>query len=272
MPERAAGHVASHRCRDATYDLTESETHDLTRQFLSTKLFAVRDRFVCFEVPGGDAFANIARQVEREVFEDSWGNDAATMKDEYGPYDESSLFFLVVDTLETEPAAVIRMIRNSPAGLKTLVDLDDSVKSPIAPVPIPVDQSMRHHGIDDLDRCWDGATAAVRRRYRCRLASIYLHTMRAVYAAAIRENIQHLVAVLDAPIYKAAREVLRLPIVPLADTPPFTHMDAPNNQAVYAHVASTLALGAKRNRTVGQKIRTCFAEKSFPGSTALPDE
>ncbi|HUO41006.1 MAG TPA: hypothetical protein VMU34_25595, partial [Mycobacterium sp.] len=145
---------------------------------------------------GTDPFANIARQVEREVFEDSWGNDAANMKDEYGPYDESSLFFLALDTHEQEPAGVIRMIRNSPAGLKTLVDLDDSIKSPIAPIPVPIGQVMSYHGIDDLDRCWDGATAVVRQRYRCRLASIYLQMMRVVYAAASRENVQHLVAVL----------------------------------------------------------------------------
>lgn len=269
MSGRLAEQVAIRPRHDATYDLTWSETQELTREFLSTQSPAPSTRFVCFELDGSDDFANVARQVEREVFEESWGNDAAMMKDEYGPYDQSSRFFLAIDTLEAEPAAVIRMIRNSPAGLKTLVDLDDTVKSPIAPVGIPVEVSMRHHGIDDLDRCWDGATAAVRRRYRGKLASIYLQTMRVVYAAAIRDHVEHVVAVLDAPIYKAARNVLRLPLVPLAGTPPFTHMDAPNNQAVYAHVGLTLALAAKRNRTVGQKIQTCLAEKNFSGS-AVP--
>lgn len=247
------------------YDLSDFERDALTRDFLGAITPPTDARIACFQIEGTDPFANVARQIEREVFEDTWGNDSATMKQEYGPYDESSVFFLAVDTEAQVPAGVLRMIRNSPAGLKTLVDLDDCIKSPIAPIPIPVDDAMRHHGIDDLDTCWDGATAAVPRRYRSKLPAVYLQIMRVVSAAAIRENIQHFVAVLDAPVFRAAREVLGLPLVPLAGTPAFTHMDAPNNQAVYAHVSSLLRVAVRRNRKVGQKIRDCFAERSYPG-------
>jgi hypothetical protein len=123
---------------------------------------------------------------------------------------------------------------------------------------------MRHHGIEDLDLCWDGATAAVPRQYRGKLAAMHVQLMQVVAAAAMRENIQHFVAVLDAPVVKAARDVLGLPLTPLANTPPFTHMDAPNNQAVYAHVSSLLGIAVLRNRKVGQKIRDCFAESNLP--------
>jgi hypothetical protein len=253
------------------YDLSDSERNKLTQELLGTKTTSSCDRFTCFEIEGTDRYANIARQIEREVFQESWGNDAATMKKEYGPYDESSVFFLAIDTQAKVPAGVLRMIRNSPAGLKTIVDLDDSIKSPIAPIAIPADYVMRHHGINDLDRCWDGATAAIPRQYRRKLTGVHVLIMRIVAAAAIRDNIQHFVAVLDAPVVKAARDVLGLPLVPLADTPPFTHMDAPNNQAVYAHISSLLAiaLAGNRNRRVGQKVRDCFAEKSYPGLEPL---
>ena len=170
---------------------------------------------MCFEIDGIDPHADIARQLEREVFQDSWGNDAATMKQEYGPYDDSSTFFLAIDTQAQQPAGVLRMIRNSPAGLKTIVDLDCSIKSPIAPVAIPAGDVMRHHGIDDLDRCWDGATAAVPRRYRRKLTAIHLQMMGVVAAAAIRDNIQDFVAVLDAPVFRAAAQILGLPVVGL---------------------------------------------------------
>jgi hypothetical protein len=245
------------------YDMSDPERDALTAQFLSTKKLGC-GRFACFALESTDPFANIARQLEREVFEDSWGNDSAMMKKEYGPYDESSVFFMVVDTHDKVPAGVLRMIRNSSAGLKTIVDLDDSIKSPIAPTVIPVADVMRHHGIDDLDRCWDGATAAIPRRYRRRLGATHVQIMRIVALAAMRENIQHFVAVLDAPVVRAARDVLGLPLAPLAGTPPFTHMDAPNNQAVYAHVPSLLGIAQRRNRKVGQKIRDCFAEKTMP--------
>jgi hypothetical protein len=252
------------------YDLSDSDRNNLTREFLSAKT-GVCGRFACFELDGTDPFANIARQVEREVFQDSWGNDCVTMKEEYGPYDESSVFFVVIDMQDLVPAGVLRMIRNSPAGLKTIVDLDDSIKSPIAPIVISVDDVMRCHRIEDLDRCWDGATAAVPRRYRRKLAAIHLQIMRVVAAAAMRDDIQHFVAVLDAPVFKAARDVLGLPLAPLANTPPFTHMDAPNNQAVYAHVSSLLGIAVDRNRNVGQKIRDCFPERVYSGAGRLSE-
>jgi hypothetical protein len=249
---------------DYVYDMTDPERDALTKQFLRTKRLGC-NRFACFSIEGTDPFANIARQVEREVFEESWGNDAATMKKEYGPYDEASVFFMAVDTHTKVPAGVLRMIRNSPVGLKTIVDLDDVVKSPIAPITIPSDEVMRHHGIDDLNRCWDGATAAIPRRYRRRLAATHVQIMRIVALSAMRENIEHFVAVLDAPVVRAARDVLGLPLAPLVGTPPFTHMDAPDNQAVYAHVPSLLRIGQRGNRKVGQKIRDCFAETAMPG-------
>jgi len=252
------------------YGLSDCERDALTREFLGTRKIATHERFVCFEVDGTDPHADIARQLEREVFQQSWGNDAATMKQEYGPYDESSVFFLAIDRQAQQPAGVLRMIRNSPVGLKTIVDLDCSIKSPIAPIAIPVGDVMRYHGIDDLDRCWDGATAAVPRRYRRKLSAIHLQIMGVVAAAAIRDDIQHFVAVLDAPVFRAAEQILGLPVVPLAGTPPFTHMDAPDNQAVYAHVATLLNAIMTGNRKLGQKVHACFGERSFPGLDALP--
>jgi hypothetical protein len=248
---------------DYVYDMSDPERDALTEHFLSTKKLGC-NRFACFALEGTDPFANIARQIEREVFEDSWGNDSAMMKREYGPYDDSSVFFMAVDTHERVPAGVLRMIRNSSVGLKTIVDLDDCIKSPIAPTVIRADDVMRHHGIEDLDHCWDAATAAIPRKYRRRLAATHVQIMRIVALAAMRENIEHFVAVLDEPVVKTARDVLGLPLTPLAGTPPFTHMDAPNNQAIYAHIPTLLRLGQRRNRKVGQKIRDCFAEKTMP--------
>ncbi|AFM15188.1 hypothetical protein Mycch_0365 [Mycolicibacterium chubuense NBB4] len=240
-----------------SYELPDAERDHLTREFLATTPPHHSQRFVCFEIEGSDPFANIARQLEREVFFESWGNDAATMQREYGPYEESSVFFLAIDTEASAPAGVLRMIRNSPAGLKTIVDLDDCRKSPIAPIAIPVDAVQARHGIDDLDKCWDGATAAVPRRYRRKSPTIHMQVMLTVFAAAMRDDIQHFVAVLDAPVVKTARDLLGLPLVALAGTPPFTHMDAPDNQAVYAHIPSLLKVAADGNRRVGQKIREC---------------
>jgi hypothetical protein len=263
MPDQPRGQRPTRSARQHLYDLSESETNDLTEEFLHTKTVPVGDRFACFEIEGTDPFSNIARQIEREVFEDTFGNDPAMLTNEYRRYEESSLFFLVVDTEAREPAGVLRMIRNSPAGLKTLVDMEDPTKTPTA---VRTDDVLRFHRIDDLDRCWDGATSAVPRRYRRRLATIHVEVLRCWYAAALREDVEHFVSILDAPVFKVARQFLGVPLVALADTPPFTYMDAPNSQAVYASVSSSLAIAARVNRRVGQKIRDCFADGGLPAA------
>jgi hypothetical protein len=244
------------------YNLSDFQRDELTREFLSTKPYSSRDRFACFEIEGAEPFSNIARQMEREVFQDSFGNDPIMLAGEYEPYEQSSLFFLAVDTEKKVPAGAMRMIRNSAAGLKTLVDLADSAKTPM---PVCTDNVRRHHGIDELDRCWDGASATVPRRYRRSLAAIHRQTLLAWYGAAVRENVEHFVSILDAPVYIIVRRIFGLPVVPLADTPPFTYMGGTNHQAVYAHVPTTLTIAASGNRKLGQKVQQCFAEKRFPG-------
>jgi hypothetical protein len=255
------------RVTEYVYDMSDVERDALTAEFLSTKCSSDK-RFVCFELAGNDPFANIARQVEREVFQQSFGNDPVMLTREYAPYEEHSLFFLAVDTHAKAPAGVLRMIRNSSSGLKTLVDLEDSTKSPTT---VPTADVMRLHGIDDLDRCWDGASATVPRRYRRSLAAIHLQTLSAWYAAAIRENIEHFVSILDAPIYKIVRGIFALPVVPLAGTSPFTYMGGLNHQAVYAHLSTTLSDATSGNRKLGQKVRDCFAERTFPGLVLQPE-
>jgi hypothetical protein len=261
--------------RDCHYDAPDADGGALTRDLLVTTTTEPTSRLACFEIVGTDPYSNIARGLEGEVFFDTWGHDAAMMRDEFGPYEQSSLFFLVIDTQAQAPAGVLRMIRNSASGLKTMVDIDDCVKSPIAPIRVSAEMIKAHHGIDDLDRCWDGATAAVPRRYRRRLRSVYGHLMLAVAAAAMRDDIRHFVSVLDAPVVKAARDVLKLPLVALAGTPPFVYMDTPDNQAVYAHVPSLLSNGSngtdgRRNRRVAEGIRDCEALRGCVGGHSMP--
>lgn len=250
------------------YNLSDFQRDELTREFLSTKTYSTRDRFACFEIEGGEPFSNIARQMEREVFQESFGNDAVMLAAEYKPYENSSLFFLAVDTEKKVPAGAMRMIRNSSAGLKTLVDLADSATTP---VPVRTDDVRRHHGIEELDRCWDGATATVPRRYRRSLAAIHLQTLFAWYAAAVHENVEHFVSILDAPVYMVVQRTFGLPIVPLADTPPFSYMGS-ECQAVYAHVPTTLTIAADGNRKLSQKVQHCFAQKTFPGLDHPPPQ
>ena len=63
--------------------------------------------------------AELGRHLERRVFGEFFGNSPETLAEEYGPYEEASSFFCVVDHRRQLPAGVLRVIRPSPAGFKT---------------------------------------------------------------------------------------------------------------------------------------------------------
>lgn len=244
-------HPGTVQSGSAAYDQPAARIERLTRDFISFGSGVQFGRFGCFEIEGADRYSDIARHLELEVFGQQFGNDADCLDREYGPYETSSLFFLVVDLDNGSPAAAMRMIRNSSAGLKTLVDMADPA---ITPTPVAIGEAMRFHGIDDLDRCWDGGSAVIRRPYRSS-PTVFFALLRAWYAAVIREQIEHFVSILAAPGRRAAERFLRVPLVPLAGTQPFTYMQATEHLAVYAHIPTAVGVIADGNRLMSRWLR-----------------
>lgn len=242
------------------YDMPKEQIDDLTRRLLACRVEDGSDRFVGIEIEGSDPFSNIARHLELEVFAEKFGNDVDCLIREYGPYEESSLFFVVIDAEEKTPAAAVRMIRNSAAGLKTLVDMENGA---ITPTPVAIDDVMRFHHIDDLDRCWDGGSGVAERRYRSTLG-VFLAMVRAFHAAVVRDDIAHFVSIQAAPVRRITERLMRVPLVPLANTRPFLYMDAPDSQAVYGHIATVAEMTAKRNRLMGRWLHQAIGVGGDP--------
>src|SRR4051794_19204791 len=63
-----------------------------------------------------------AHDCEAEVFLKSFGNTVEQMAEEYGPYEDTSVFVSITDPNGTVVAAA-RLITPGPIGLKTLNDL-----------------------------------------------------------------------------------------------------------------------------------------------------
>lgn len=104
--------------------------------------------------PQGEELA-AAKRCEADVFSSSYGNTPEEFEREYGPYEDTTGFMVVLQE-DGEAAAALRFIGPGPAGLKTLND--------IGRPPWKVDglRSARAAGIDPA-RTWDIATIAVRR-------------------------------------------------------------------------------------------------------------
>lgn len=217
------------------YDLPSEDITALTEKLITSKLSATDDRVVCYRVSGRSHFSDIGRAVECRVFHDAFpGNDAAFMTREYGPYEDASFFFLSVDKEKKMPVGALRIIRDSPAGFKTLNDLTQ----PESPVQLTSAEIRRAHQIDTFENVWDIGTFAIEPEYRRSGASVSLQLYRGMYATALEEGIDHLIAIFDKLPLLAASEYLAIPIVPLCGTDYFSYLGSAESRAIYGHIPS----------------------------------
>ncbi len=114
---------------------------------------AVVDFTLCID-PVGDELA-AARECEAAVFLETYGNTADQWAQEYGPYDDDSVFLAVLDR-HGEAVGTARMILPGQRTIKSLADVSR------APWEVDGPRAARAAGLD-LERTWDVGTLAVRR-------------------------------------------------------------------------------------------------------------
>ena len=139
--------------------------------------------------------AELGRHLERQVFLEAFGNTVEDLAREYARYEKSSLFIVIVDHVRRLPAGVIRVVTPSPAGLKSLNDLEAGWGE-------SADIMMQRTGLDfEPDKIWDVATLAVPPEYRGRatqgLVTMGLYQTLTMGARSI--GVELLVAILDVP-------------------------------------------------------------------------
>ena len=226
-----ASELAPQKQRPATarYELRGNVAADLSEQLLTLHPPTSSHRFVCYSLSGTGRFADLGRTVELDVFGAVFGSDRAEMDREYGPYEDASRFFVVMDQRRRQPAGVLRVIGNSAIGLKTLNDIAGE------PLRISPAEVQEQHGIADLDRCWDVGTLAVLPEYRRiggRTVSLLLY--RALYLHARRQEVEHVVTIMDGHAHRVLL-ALGVPFVPICGSEPFDYMGTPCT-ALYGYV------------------------------------
>ncbi|MGJ7440955.1 hypothetical protein [Aquipuribacter sp. MA13-6] len=103
--------------------------------------------------PTGDLLA-AARECEADVFLARYGNTREQLAQEYGPYEQQSVF-LALATPGGDVEAAVRFVVPGPAGLKSLVDVGRE------PWQADAAASAGVAGLD-LTRTWDIATLSAR--------------------------------------------------------------------------------------------------------------
>ncbi|MFC7278823.1 hypothetical protein ACFQS1_33075 [Paractinoplanes rhizophilus] len=230
-----------------SYDLDESTV----RQAVATALALHADRpgrFLALAVAPASPLADVARTVERQVFEESFGNDTTTMAGEYTRYENDSLFFLVLDRRTGLPAGAGRVIDG---GGKTLDD---------APARIGTDLSVivARHGLAN-GRIWDFATLAVLPAYRGGKSGLAVSSLlyRTFLNAGRLAGVRHVVALLDQRAHRNLK-LLGVEFAPMAGSAPFEYLGSPATEALHVpfpELIPSIARQADRLRRLGRPFR-----------------
>ncbi len=239
--------------RSARYALSKEELQRLTQAFLHDFPPHTEGALVCYEVDT-EEMCNVARTIECKVFEKYFGNNPEEMARIYGPYEDASNFFLLIDQRLAEPVGTLRVINNSPAGMMTLNTLPEDA-SPLSPAEIAT-----FHGIEDMEKCWDVGTVAVLPEHQGQDAAILLY--RAMYKAACEADIEHVVSIIDERPYEKMTKYLGIPFQPLAGTRPFAYEGSSTSRAVYGHIPDFYPVMRKHMR---------FSVKGWMAHSALKD-
>ncbi|GIU86715.1 MAG: hypothetical protein KatS3mg009_1230 [Acidimicrobiia bacterium] len=209
---------------------------DLARRELAEALVAGRGQpeqpFGCYVIGGDDPAAELGRSVERDVFLEYFGNTEELLAAEYGPYERTSLFLCVVDHRRLVPAGVMRMILPTPAGQKSLVDMERCWGTDAA-------TAFARSGADvDPARVWDIATLAVAADYRGGgsegLVSIALY--QAAFQSALPCGIGFFVAILDSVVLRLIEERVSEPFRYFAGLEPRRYLDSPASLPVFVDI------------------------------------
>lgn len=208
------------------YDLIDDEIEQTTESFLLQREQSHDSRYLCYAIENDTPMANAARSIERAVFDEAFGNDSEQMTEEYGPYETSSTFLVAVDSEKKKPAGVIRMIRYSEAGLKSINDLHDVLD-------IDVQSFQEREGIQDLEKVWDVGTLAVLPEYRGfdNRFEVSSKLYRSLFIFGESVDAQHMVTILDSKALKGL-DVLGVPFKTLEGTEAFAYLGSEKSFAM----------------------------------------
>lgn len=221
------------------YELSPEDLRNYTRELIARYPIGASPEsqpFVCYYVDSGSPLADIGRHVEREVFEEKFGNSADEMESEYRNYDTpgAATFFIAVDRLKEEPTGVLRMIQNNPSGFKTLNDLADPERTTKTISPEKV---FEYYGIDDPNTCWDAATLAVRKDYRgmSKYIGVMRYLTRSAYLYGMENNIHHVFMIMDKRAKEQAVRYLGIPYKPLAGLSKISYLGSEESYPMHCY-------------------------------------
>ena len=181
--------------------------------------------------------SELARHVEREVFYEYFNNTPELLEAEYGPYEGSTVFVCALDHRRGLPAGAIRLVLPSPAGLKSLGDVE----------PVwghRIDDVMERTNLRlEADSAWDIATLAVDSEYRGKATDglVSLGLYQGVAQLALQCQVKWVVTVLDLVVLNLIQEATSQVFERFAGLEPLPYLDSPASLPVYSDLDAYFA-------------------------------
>jgi N-acyl-L-homoserine lactone synthetase len=173
-----------------------------------------------------------ARECEAEVFLRWFGNTRQQLDEEYGPYEDSSVFLVLADEGGEVLGAVRLLVPGGRAGLKTLVDVGQD--------PWGVDGARASAAVGiDLGSTWEIATLGVRRGSAASGLRLSLALYHGLITVARANRMTSFVAILDERVRRLLGSVGIL-TRPLPGTAAAPYLGSASSTPIYAHCTPLL--------------------------------
>jgi N-acyl-L-homoserine lactone synthetase len=179
-----------------------------------------------------DLLLDSALDCEAEVFLRWSGNTAGQLADEYGAYEDATVFLVVADRDDHVVGAVRLLAPGGRAGLKTLVDVGEP------PWTVDGRRSAAAVGID-LTSTWEVATLGVRRTSDADRAQLALALYHGLMTIAQVNRMTSFVAVLDERVRRLLSSV-GIITQPLPGTSTAPYLGSGSSTPVYCHFGPML--------------------------------
>jgi hypothetical protein len=199
------------------------------------------------EEPG----AGLPLYVEEQVFEEALGDTAAAVvADQFSPYDHASLLFCVVDQQRMLPAAMLRLILPSKAGLKSLNDLQSTWG--LTPQELFANAEFDF----DPDHTWDLATLAIGPEYRAAAfqGMVTMALCQSMSMLGARIGFPWSVALLHVPVLRMLQWKLHRPFNEFPGVEPRPYLDSPASLPAWMHLSEWHRRLADRDRVLFQMM------------------
>ncbi len=181
------------------------------------------------EEPG----AALALSVEQTVFEEAIGDTAAAvLADEFAPYDHASLLFCVLDQHRRLPAAMLRLILPSKAGLKSLNDLRPTWG-------MSAQELFAASEFDfDPNHTWDVATLAFGPEYRAAAfqGMVTMALCQSISMLGSKIGFPWSIALLHVPVLRMLQWKLHRPFNEFEGVEPRPYLDSPASLPAWMHL------------------------------------